>query len=224
MTPRAIRRILDALARFNDAHPWSHNDAYAGFVQWHARAVYRGGGRVAVDVGCGTGNLLDRLSDVFPTVIGIEPDIATATTAAQRFDDARVRVHPRPFGDEPESSYDVIAFVASLHHMPLRETLQAAKAALRPDGRLVIVGVARETHADTWRSILSMLLNPIVGLIRHPARAAQLPTNMGAPTAAPQETFEEIRDIARAELAGVTMRRRLFWRYTAVWRAPRGTA
>lgn len=149
---------------------------------------------------------------------------ATATTAAQRFDDVRVHVHPRPFGDEPESSYDFVAFVASLHHMPPRETLRIAKTALRPGGRLVIVGVARETRADAWRSAVSMLVNPIVGLIHHPARAARLPAHMAAPTAAPHETFEEIRAIARAELPGVTMRRRLFWRYTAVWRAPRGTA
>lgn len=222
--PHRTARILDVLACFNDAHPWSHNDAFTGFVLRNARAMRRDGGTVAVDVGCGTGNLLHRLSDVFPTVIGIEPDIETATTAAQRFNDARVRVQQRPFGDEPESSYDFVAFVASLHHMSLRETLRGAKTSLRPGGRLVIVGVARETRADAGRSAVSMLLNPIVGLIRHPARAVRFPAHMAAPTAAPHETFEEIRTIARAELPGITMRRRLFWRYTAVWRAPRGTA
>jgi tRNA G46 methylase TrmB len=65
--------FVNVISRINDAHPWSHNDAYAAFVLRHARAVRRRGGDVAVDVGCGTGNLLRRLSGAFPTLIGIEP-------------------------------------------------------------------------------------------------------------------------------------------------------
>ncbi|MCP2636974.1 hypothetical protein K0817_010440 [Microbacterium sp. HD4P20] len=77
--------FLAALGRVNAAHPWSHNDAYVRFVLRHARAVRRHGGDTAVDVGCGTGNLLRRLSEVFPKTIGIEPDADTAAIAELRF-------------------------------------------------------------------------------------------------------------------------------------------
>lgn len=215
-----LTRVLD---RINAEHPWSHNDAYSGFVLRHARAVRRAGGTVAVDVGCGTGNLLARLSGVFPTVLGVEPDPATAAIAARRFEGTGVRVDEREFGDATKSAYDLIVFVASLHHMPLRAALETARSALRPGGRLVIVGVAEESSGDAMLSLASLLLNPLIGLIRHPRRASLAPVHMQAPVAAPNETFDEIRVIAMEVLPGVRMRRRLFWRYTAWWSAAQGS-
>jgi len=212
--------FLAALGRVNAAHPWSHNDAYAGFVMRHARAVRRRGGATAVDVGCGTGNLVAALAGVFPSVIGIEPDPTTAATAARRFPRSTVQIHDRTFGSEPEEAYDLIVFVASLHHMPLRQTLQGARAAVRPGGRVVIIGVARETSNDAFRSAASLLLNPLIGQLRHPTRATDAPAHMNAPTAAADQSFEEIRQVAAEVLPGIRMRRRLFWRYTASWEAP----
>jgi SAM-dependent methyltransferase len=206
-------------------HPWSHNDAYAGFVLRHARAIRRRGGNVAADVGCGAGNLVVRLAGTFPRVIGIEPDLHAAAIAAGRLSGMDgATIEHRAFGQEPVSGYDVIVFVASLHHMPLHDTLLQARTALRPGGRLVIVGVARETRRDAVRSAVSAALNPLVGLVRHPRRAVAVPLHMQAPVHEPDETFEQIRDVARTVLPGIRMRRRLFWRYTAVWTAPSGTA
>lgn len=213
--------LLSALGRINAAHPWSHNDAYDGFVIRQARAVRSRGGSTAVDVGCGTGNLVERLAEVFPTVIGVEPDAETASLAEGRFAGSPIRIERRTFGIEREHVYDLIVFVASLHHMPLSETLFQVRRALRPGGRVVIVGLARETSADAVRSWMSLLLNPVVGLMRHPARATSPPAHMRAPTADASQTFDEIRSIARGVLPGIRMRRRLFWRYTAVWTAPR---
>jgi len=218
---RVLPTVLSFIDRMNAAHPWSHNDAYAGFVMRHARAARRSGGTVAVDVGCGTGNLLERLATVFPNAHGLEPDAETARIAERRFAHTAVQVEARAFGPEPADSYDLIVFVASLHHMPLRSALQQARAAVRPGGRIVIVGVAREDSQDAVRTGLSVVLNPLVGLIRHPARAAVVPAHMQAPTADPAETFDEIRDVASDVLPGVKVRRRLFWRYTAHWCAPR---
>ncbi|REJ05514.1 class I SAM-dependent methyltransferase [Microbacterium bovistercoris] len=216
-----MRHLLAALDRFNAAHPWSHNDAYSHFVLRHARAVRRAGGRVAADVGCGSGNLAAALAGVLPVVIGIEPDAETARSAARRFDgSARVRIEQRQFGDEPSGAYDLIVFVASLHHMPLRATLHQASAALRPQGRILIVGAARETSADAPRSLVSLALNPVIGFLKHPRRASAPPASMRAPTAEPRETFDDIRIVAAEVLPGIRMRRRLFWRYTAHWTAP----
>ncbi|MBT2517167.1 class I SAM-dependent methyltransferase [Streptomyces sp. ISL-90] len=212
--------LLDALDRFNRAHPWSHNDAFAGFILRHARSVKRSGGRSAIDVGCGTGNLVERLSHLFPDVVGVEPDPTAAGIATTRFSNlTSVRIEQRHFGNEERNRYDFIVFVASLHHMPLAATLHHAKRSLRRGGQIVIVGVARETYADSPRSLLSLALNPFVGLIRHPSRATRPLSHMQAPATAATESFDEIQQIAGGVLPGIRMRRRLFWRYTATWRA-----
>jgi SAM-dependent methyltransferase len=213
--------FLSALDRFNRAHPWSHNDAFAGFVLRQARAVRRRGGSTAVDVGCGTGNLVARLARVFPDVRGIEPDPATAAIAAARFSGSgTVRIEQRHFQEEDRAKYDFVVFVASLHHMLFAEALRRARMNLRPGGRIVIVGLARETPADTPRSLISLALNPLVGLLRHPRRAELPPSHMRAPTTAADDSFDEIRHIAQTVLPGICLRRRLFWRYTATWTQP----
>src|SRR5260370_41329950 len=51
-------KLLDGLNQFNEHHPWSHNDFYG---RWIARQVGSWGAETVLDVGCGTGNLVDRL-------------------------------------------------------------------------------------------------------------------------------------------------------------------
>lgn len=212
---------MDTLDRLNRAHPWSHNDAYAGFALRQAARTLREGGTSALDIGCGTGNLLRRLARRFPRVVGIEADPATAELAA-----AAVRSLPAAsvvnasFPVADGQRYDFVSMVAVLHHLPLQDALEAVRGAVAPGGRLAIVGVYREERSDAALSVVSLLLNPIVGLVRHPRRARELPENMTAPAVPAAESYREIRDALHAALPGIGVRRGLFWRYTATWKAP----
>lgn len=215
-----MRQFLGKVDEFSAAHPWSHNEAYAAWIIRHARKVRRMGGDRALDIGCGTGRLLKELARVMPEVVGIEPDVRTAARARS----AVAEVENATVLDEPfdptifgGATFDLVTFVAVLHHLPLIRTLEAAQALVRPGGRMVIVGLARETPADFPWSAMSVLLNPVIGLIRHPRHARAIPESMTAPTSEPAETFDQIATIAREMLPGVRMRRGLFWRYTAVW-------
>jgi 2-polyprenyl-3-methyl-5-hydroxy-6-metoxy-1,4-benzoquinol methylase len=220
---RAFQRALAAVARFNDAHPWSHNDAYAALVLHHARRVRAAGGTEALDVGCGTGNLVRRLASVFPAVTGIEPDVPTAAQARHTTADlANVRILTQPFDESHRNRYDLIAFVAVLHHLPLQATLKKARELLRPGGRLIVVGISREARTDLPWSIASLILNPIVGAVVNPRRSSKIPAHMTAPTAMAAESFEEIALAAERILPGARLRRGLFWRYTLSWNVPQG--
>lgn len=218
---RAFQSALAAVARFNDAHSWSHNDAYAALVLHHARRVRAAGGTEALDVGCGTGNLVRRLAGVFPAVTGIEPDAPTAARARRTAADlANVRILTQPFDESHRNRYDLITFVAVLHHLPLQATLEKARELLRPGGRLVVVGISREARADLPWSIASLILNPIVGAAVHPRRSSKIPAQMTAPIATAAESFEEIALTAERILPGARLRRGLFWRYTLSWTVP----
>jgi len=172
-------------------------------------------------VGCGTGNLVRRLAGVFPAVTGIEPDGPTAARARRTTTDlANVRILTQPFDEFQPNRYDLITFVAVLHHLPLKATLEKTRELLRPGGRLVVVGISREARADLPWSIASLILNPIVGAVVHPRRSRTIPAQMTAPTAMAAESFEEIALTAERILPGARLRRGLLWRYTLSWNAP----
>jgi SAM-dependent methyltransferase len=212
--------LLSRLDRFNQRHPWSHNDHYG---RWVVGRVASSGARHVLDVGCGTGNLVARLRQRVTTVTALEPDPATARVAAERFTDdpAVTIVHADFAGRDPRRRWDAITLVAVLHHLPLVPTLRELRDCLAPGGRLVIVGCYRQAGPiDLLADLPAIVANPVMGLIEHPARATALPPHMTAPTADPKETLAEIRAAAELELPGARIRRRLFWRYTLVYDAP----
>lgn len=212
------QRVLAPWTRLTTRHPWSHNDAYGWWIALHGRRLRTGRPRSALDIGCGTGNLLARLAGVVDQVTGIEPDAATADAAVASFsDDPRVRVIRGTFDDRPPGEWDLVTLVAVLHHLPLEATLRSLRTMIKPGGRLVVVGLSRETRRDLPWSVVSVLLNPLIGLIVHPRADGVLPTGMTAPVAEPRETFEQIRDAARAVLPGVQIRRGPFFRYRLTW-------
>ncbi|OYD60747.1 class I SAM-dependent methyltransferase [Rhodococcus sp. OK302] len=209
--------VIDRLNSFNEAHPWSHNDFY---IPWVLRQLVGAPHSSALDVGCGTGNLLDRLAQRFDSVTGVEPDSATEQIAAARFSShVAVRIRCSTLADVGRGeSFDAITLVAVLHHLPLEETLGRLRGMLSPGGCLVIVGCYREaTIVDRVFSLFALGLNPIVGFVKHRRVADKLPIEMTAPTAAPTETLEEIKRAAQAQLPGCRIRRRLFWRYSVVF-------
>lgn len=212
--------LLTRLDRFNQRHPWSHNDLYAS---WVVRRVEASGARQVLDVGCGTGNLIARLRRRVDSVEGLEPDPETAALAAARFADAPgVTITRAGFADRaPDRRWDAVTLVAVLHHLPLEPTLRELRASLNPGGRLVVVGCHRdEGMADLLAGLVSLLLNPVIGLVKHPRPAADPPPHMRAPTAEPPETLARIRAAAARELPGARVRRRLFWRHTLVYDHP----
>ncbi|MGW1593803.1 class I SAM-dependent methyltransferase [Streptomyces sp. NPDC002343] len=218
-TPRTAR-LLAALHRFNAAHPWDHN---AHYHPWLLRQLPRRFG-TALDVGCGSGELARLLAGRAMEVHALDSDAeilarareSTPATApvVYRLADARRQL--------PDGPYDVITCVAALHHLPLAETLTRLKDRLAPGGALVVVGCARASGPlDHALGLAAVPLNPLMGWAKNRGRPSpRRPASMTAPTRPPRETYADISRTARRVLPGARPRRRLFWRYTLVWRAP----
>ena len=213
--------VLVWLNRVNSNHPWSHNDFYS---PWVVRQVRSSEARNILDVGCGTGNLIARLLPWVTTVSGVEPHEVTGSVAAERFaGNKAVTIRLEPFAHRGSSEkYGAITLVAVLHHLPLHQALKDLALALNPGGRLVILGCYREaTRVDHLLSFVALVFNPVMGLVKHPRRAHTVPEGMTAPTAPARESLAEISAEAALTLPGARIRRRLFWRYSLVWEAPR---
>ncbi|RPF34412.1 bifunctional 2-polyprenyl-6-hydroxyphenol methylase/3-demethylubiquinol 3-O-methyltransferase UbiG [Streptomyces sp. TLI_185] len=212
-------RLLQALERFNSAHPWDHN---AHYHPWLLRQLPRRFGR-ALDVGCGTGDLVRLLAGRAEEVCGVDSDPAIVARArelsGERYGHVTFAVADAPDG-LPPGSYDVITCVAVLHHLPLAGALTRFREQLAPGGTLLVVGLAREeTCVDHLLSLASIPLNAATGWVKNRGRTAPRPASMTAVTRPADATFAEIAREARRVLPGARLGRRLFWRYTLVWRA-----
>jgi SAM-dependent methyltransferase len=210
------RRFLQALDRFNAAHPWDHN---AHYHRWIMRQLPRSF-RTALDVGSGTGDLARLLTTRAAAVDAIDSDPPTVTQARELTpaDTPVTFITADALTGIPSASYDVITCVAALHHLPFTDALAHFRRHLAPGGTLVVVGVWRaHTLGHHLLGAAAVPLNAATGWIKNKGRTACPPASMTAPVRPPTMSFAEIAREARRILPGARLRRRLFWRYTLVW-------
>ena len=193
--------------------PWNHNIAYYPVIMEAAPSPCRR----ALDVGCGQGLLVDELSAVAESVVGIERDRDALAAAARRTERLRnvTLLESDVFDAElPLGGFDLVSAVAVLHHMPLEAGLARLAELVAPGGTLVAVGMAK---SQGWRDLArTAAAFPVanVQVLRHGH------TDVGAPTVDPAETLGEIEAAAARIVPGADIRPRLLFRYTLVWRRP----
>jgi 2-polyprenyl-3-methyl-5-hydroxy-6-metoxy-1,4-benzoquinol methylase len=194
---------------------WNHNTAYH---PWILRAASRGRTDDVLDVGCGDGLLLQRFAPSCLTVTGVEPDAATAERARTRLrSTSNATVIPTDFADFDADGrrFDVITFVATLHHMDARSSLAKAAALLRPGGCLLVVGLAaNRTIADGLLSALALPWVRLGSMLHRESR------DIGVPTAPAELSVADIRALAGELLPGARLRRGLYYRYLLSWTKP----
>ncbi|MFG3035870.1 class I SAM-dependent methyltransferase [Streptomyces sp. NPDC048330] len=216
--------VLRALERLDTAHPWDHN---AHHHRWILRRLPARPER-ALDVGCGTGDLARLLADRARSVRGVDADPVIVARARELTDPAaRVTfaVEDALADTGDDGTYAAVTCVATLHHLPLIPALERLRDRSAPGGTLVVLGLARPaTAGDHLLGLLSIPLNVATGLLRSRGRPAPRPVAMTAATRDAEETFGDIALAARRILPGARLRRRLFWRYSLVWRKPGGSA
>ncbi|HTF52116.1 MAG TPA: methyltransferase domain-containing protein [Pseudonocardia sp.] len=117
--------------------------------------------------------------------------------------------------DFAPQSFDLVASVAALHHLPASTALARMAALLRPGGRLAVVGLARaRLPADLPHELAALLAHRF-------HRVTKAYWEHSAPTVwPPPETYCGMRRISARALPGARFRRHLLWRYSLVWTKP----
>jgi SAM-dependent methyltransferase len=215
-----------SLATLNARHPWNHNEYFHGWILRNLPARRR----TAVDIGCGTGVLAGKLATHFGHVTGVDRDEGMTVAAGERLGSVpRVRIRRCSLAEfmltAGDGGADLITMVAVLHHLDLEDTLARIPQLLAPQGRLLIVGLARpDSLADLAFDVVSGAANPAMGMLKHPRAARRpQPARHGQPVMPmkpPATSLAEIVTAARAHLPGSRVRRRLFFRYTLRWDKP----
>lgn len=192
---------------------WNHNlhyhDIVMGAIPPHCRR--------ALDVGCGRGVLARKLAQECDEVIGIDLDtesLAFAKAAARS-----VRNIGFLQGDVleetlAEESFDFIAVVATLHHLPLRNALERFRRLLRGKGVLCVIGLYRSATP------IDYAFGAVAWPISWAVRFFKGQADVGAPQRDPAETLRHIRATCSSFLPGGMFNRRLFFRYTFIWQKP----
>ena len=195
---------------------WNHNTAYH---PWLIGIAKRHNGDV-LDVGGGDGLLADRLSRVSRSVTVLEPDSAAAQRAVTRLTGvADVAVEQTDLGRyESEERFDLITFVASIHHMDLRASLRKARRMLTPTGEIAVVGLSANKSAVDWVWALACLPFAHIG-----SRIHHETPDIGLVMTDPAESLGDIRRVADEVIPGATVRRTLYYRYLLRWTNTRST-
>ncbi|MFE9451188.1 class I SAM-dependent methyltransferase [Streptomyces sp. NPDC006739] len=174
----------------------------------------------ALDVGCGDGLLLRKLAaGGVKRVTGIDRSPEMASRARESAADRpNVTVLEGDFLEAglPRAGFDFVCSVTTVHHMDFEAALVRMRELLRPGGRLVVVGLAREASAADWAAFLAAA--PIVRVTKVLRRAS---APEGMPVAAAAMSYAQVRSTARRLLPGVRYRRHVLRRYSLTWEKPR---
>lgn len=204
---------------------WDHN---AHYHRWILRQLPAAPAR-ALDAGCGAGRLAGLLAELADEVDAVDRSPVMIAKASATLPRRNVR---HLLGDvlDPGAplapgGYDAVTAVSSLHHMPLRPALGRLAGLVRPAGVLVVIGHYRpDTVSDQLAGLLALPANLVVGALLALRGRSGKPDDAHMPVQPPQASFSEIRAAADELIPGARVRRRLFWRYSLVWRRPAASA
>ncbi|MGC0363741.1 2-polyprenyl-3-methyl-5-hydroxy-6-metoxy-1,4-benzoquinol methylase [Rhodococcus sp. 27YEA15] len=193
----------------SSAGRWNHNTHYHRLI---LDAVPTGA-RSALDVGCGNGLLSMELSNSVPEVTGIDLDEGVLDDA-RHLSNKITWIQGDAMSYEFDGPFDVVASVATLHHMPdLGSALSRLADLTAPGGVLAVVGVARASRPK------DMMLS-LAGTVQHRWLARKYGFwEHSAPTVwPPPHDFVTVRRTAERVLPGVRWKQLLLWRYALIWR------
>ncbi|WUJ74154.1 class I SAM-dependent methyltransferase [Kribbella soli] len=189
---------------------WNHN------IHYHPRILgaVPPGASSALDIGCGEGMLSRELRRVVPAVTGIDLDTPSLELGRGYGDD--ISYVCGDFLDYPlEPAYDIVASVATLHHVDARAGLLRMRSLVRPGAVLAVVGLARESMP---RDLPLAVAAAAVGTAHRVVKGRwEHPSPIVWP---PPVTYPDMQALAAELLPGSTYRRHLLYRYSILWSRP----
>ena len=108
----------------------------------------------------------------------------------------------------PES-FDLITFVASMHHMNHEFCVEKAEKLLKPGGILLIVGLAKTNSISDWIVDIARVIPARIGSAYH----GEMRDGIGVPTKEAEADIKTISMLARRIFSNVKIRRGLYYRY-----------
>ena len=215
-----IRADFDRIALVSRTG-WDHNSHYHDFLSKQLPPHCTD----ALEIGCGTGAFSRLLASRSDRVLALDLSpqmIRIAKERSEQYPNIDFQIADAMTWEFPSEQFDCVASIATLHHLPLEETLSKMAEALRINGTLIILDLFQaEGLSDVLASALAVPANILLKLIntghlREPREVRQAWAEHGRSDSYP--TLSQIRQICASVLPGAKVRKHLLWRYSLVWR------
>jgi SAM-dependent methyltransferase len=215
-----IQADFDRIALLPEEN-WNHNTYYHRFLLERVPPDCR----ESLELGCGTGAFSRLLAERSEQVLALDLSphmIRIAQERSKDYSNIDFRVADAATWEFPLERFDCIASIATLHHLPITETLQKIKGALRAGGTVVILdlydpaGVSdllTDIAATPVSRILELFKN---GRFRKPRSVREAWAEHGRHDSYP--TLADMHQVCARILPGTRIKKHLFWRYSLVWR------
>jgi ubiquinone/menaquinone biosynthesis C-methylase UbiE len=201
----------------------AHNDHYHTFLLRHLPSNCQ----TVLEIGCGTGGFARRLAKHSEHVLALDlsPEmIRLARERSAQFPNIEFQLADVLDQSLPGESFDCIASIATLHHLPLAEVLRKMKAALKPGGVLLVLDLFERSGLSD--SISNLVAIPVSVSLRLIHQGRLLPSREVRAAWAAHEahdlypTMREVHALCASVLPGAKIRKHLLWRYSIVWQKP----
>jgi len=225
----AIQTDFDRIALLSADDGWTQNNHYHNFLLRRVPAKCEN----TLEIGCGTGTFSRRLAHHAQKVLALDLSPEMIRIARQRstqFTNIEFRVAD-VMSAFPTETFDCIASLATLHHLPLRETLSRMRDSLKIGGVLLVLDLFdRERNVFKPEGLFDSILNAVaiptsVSLrFLHHGRLLP-PREVRAAWAAHEQhdtfpTMNEVRTLCAEILPGARIKKHLLWRYSIIWQKP----
>jgi len=157
----------------------------------------------------------DRILDALDEMIRV------ARARSEQFKNLEYRCADVMAVDLPRESFDCVATIATLHHLPLRETLCKLKDSVKPGGLLLVIDLFEPAgFRDQLLNVAAIGISGSLRLVHN--KRLKPPKEVRAAWEAHGKTdsyprMQELRTLCAAILPGAQIRQHLLWRYSIVW-------
>jgi SAM-dependent methyltransferase len=216
----SVEADFDRLALL-DEEGWTANNHYHDSLLKHVPPNCEN----ALEIGCGTGAFARDLARLSKRVVALDLSaemIRIARARSDQFANLEFQLADAMTWDFPQSHFDFVCSIATLHHLQQHELLVKMRDAVRPGGVLVVLDLVQsdslfERMLDAIGLGVSASLRLIHnGRLQPPVEVRKAWEQHGKHDS--YATVRQMRALADEILPASTVKRCLLWRYTLVYR------
>lgn len=216
----SVEADFDRLALLDD-EGWTSNSHYHNSLLKHVPANCEN----ALEIGCGTGAFARLLAERCKRVVALDLSsemIRVARSRSTKFDNLEFQLADAMQWNFPQSHFDFVCSIATLHHLDQRELLVKIRNSLKPNGVLVVLDlVESDSLVERMCDVVGFGVSGGLRLIHNGRLQPAAEVRKAWEQHGKHDSYltvRQVRTLADEILPGANVSRCLLWRYLLVYK------